>query len=242
VAATKSGVDYVSAPKDYSELFQIYYLYLVNLVNQFGIDENNKEDVASEILARFYERGFLEKFDPTLSFSYMGELRPARFKNFLSKFALRYVRGHVDKQRRIATREVQICDRLVDPDGTTFNGINSGVRWVDLYGATHDGHEDTVLDLLTEEHLAQGLRQYLSTVPKRSTSDRCDLVKLFDAVRVQVLSTGTYDIALLKDEFGCSPTAMHTWIWWLKEHLAHATGLPVPPKRRRTTKAKLSES
>ncbi len=222
-----SGVDYKSAPSDYAELFRLYYKYVVNLVAMFGINENNKEDVASDILTTFYARGFLEKFDPSLVFEYKGEPRPARFKSFLSRFVSIYVRGHYDRQARLASREVLVNDMIV----------GSGKdRWIEVFGGMHDGHEAQVLDVLEEEDTCQGLRNYLARIPPRSPSDSCDLVALFDAVREQCLLDGAYDIAALRERFGVSSTAIHTWMWWLKENLAVALGVPVPPKRPRRIK------
>lgn len=231
-----SGVDYMSAPKDYAELFRIYYVYVVRLVHKHGIDENHKEDVASEILTRFFERGFLEKFDPTLTFPYKGEQRPARFRSFLSKFVLTYVRGHCDKQKRIASREWQICDLDVNAQEQGYS-----VRWIDIYGESEPGHEDAVLDGEMEADFVRGLRAFLADVPRRSDYDRCDLVALFNAIVAQVRDRGEYDIHQLSKQFGVSYTAMHTWVWWLKTNLAEATGRPVPAKRPRTTKPKKVE-
>lgn len=235
-----NGVDYKCAPSDYAELYRIYYRYVVNLVGSFGIDENNKEDVASDILATFFARGFLEKFDPTLVFEYKGQKRPARFKSFLSRFVATYVRGHYDKQKRLASREVQIVDLLMGQGdhGLAQNGSSNGSRWAELYGDTVASPEDDVLETIMEEDLANGLRAYLADVPRRSASDSCDLVRLFDEVRKQCLDRGAYDISLLKATFGVSSTAMHTWVWWLKENLAAALGLPVPARRPRTTRPK----
>lgn len=229
-----SGVDYKSAPENYAELFRIYYVYVVRLVHKHGIDENIKEDVASEILTRFFERGFLEKFDPTLTFPYKGELRPARFRSFLSKFVLTYVRGHYDKQQRTAAREIQICDMQVSGHQSTAGDI----RWIDVYGPMTDGHEEAVLDEVMADELIKGLRNYLADVPRRSDYDNCNLVALWDALTTQVRDRGECDVKALSEQFGVSYTAMHTWIWWLRENVAQATGRPVPTKRPRTTRPK----
>lgn len=237
MANSKNGVDYMSAPKNYAELFEVYYAYVVNLVNRMGIKDSLKEDVASEILTRFYERDFLAQFDPTLVFIYAGEERPARFKSFLSKFVLAYVRGHYDKQQRQSQREVLICDLPISADGAESKGSTAaGLRWVEVFGEVEPSHEDDVLDQLEEEALVQGLRAYLATVPRRSKYDNCDLVMLFDEVMLQIRVYGEPNIAQLKDIFHVSSTAMHTWMWWLKENLAEATGRPVPAKRPRTTR------
>lgn len=232
-----SAVDHMSAPKNYAELFQKYYPYVVNLVAKLGITDDNKEDVASEILTRFMERGFLDKFDPSLVFSYQGNPRPARFKSFLSKFVFTYAQGHLDKQRRLIRREAQICDLPLSDGGSVCKDPGQ-TRWVDQYGPPSPGHEEAVLNVLMEQNLADALRAHLASVPRRSSGDRCDLVAVFDAVRAQVLDKGCYDINGLKDLFGVSPTAMHTWVWWLKENIASVLGLSLPPRRARTTKPK----
>lgn len=223
-----SGVDYKSAPANYDELFRVYYKFVVNLVGTFGIDDNNKEDVASDILTTFLKRDFLDKFNPDLVFQYKGEARPARFKSFLSRFVAIYVRGYYDKQKRLASREVQICDLSMGDAGST--------TWAEVYGETMSGPEDDVLEILMEQDIADGLRCYLADQPRRSAADTCDLVALFDAVREQALAKGHVDIAALKDMFGVSSTAMHTWVWLLKDHLATALGRPKPTKRPRRVK------
>lgn len=233
MAEHESGVDYVSAPRDYAELFDIYYAYVVNLVHHLGIHESRKEDVASEILTRFLERDFLAKFDPTLVFTHEGKQHPARFKNFLSKFVASYVRGHYDKQQRLTSREVLYSG--VDNDSSNSTPPDA---WFDKLTREHPEIEDHLLDMVAEQELATGLRSYLHGIARRSPYDTCDLVALFDAVAEQIRDLGEVNIEKLKDKFQVSNTAMHNWMWWLRENLCEATGRPVPPKRRRTLKPK----
>lgn len=238
-------VDYTSAPENYAELFRLYYHYVVNLVNKHGIHDSNKEDVASEILTRFMERGFLDKFDPSLVFEHDGKLKPARFKQFLSKFVLTYVMGHCDKQRRIQRREWQIIDMSIggsvigDGNGAV-NGVWGKSDWGSVFGERSESHEDAVLDAIMEEELSAGLRRYLCTVPRRSATDLCDLPALFDAVRAQALATGFVDLKQLAAQFHVGLTAMHTWVWNLRAHIADHLGLPLPPRRPRATRTPAS--
>lgn len=240
MTAIAADVDYVSAPKNYADLFTQYYPYVVNLCGRFGIDDNNREDVASEIFLRFMERGSLEKFDPELNFEYMGEMRPARFKSYLSRAVDMYTRGHRDKLKKLARRELQICDVDFSMNVQDAGGYHSSADapWVEVYGDPHEDHADHVLDTMNEEAEAVGVRKILARVPRRSPHDRCDLVALFDAAREQILTIGQYDISALRELFGVSSTAMHSWMWWLKENLAEIYGLPVPAKRPRRTHAK----
>jgi hypothetical protein len=201
------------------------------LCSALGIDENNKEDVACEVLLRFMERGSLEKFDPSLTFYYRGQMRPARFKSYLSRAVDKYTRGYRDKQNKLACREALLCSTT--PNNNKDTSVSAAVSWADIYGDSHDDHADGVLDMITEQAEADGVRTLLARVPRRSAHDRCDLAALYDAVRTQILAFGEYDITILKEHFGVSSTAMHTWMWWLKENLAAIYGLPVPARRPR---------
>lgn len=223
-----NGADTVSAPADYAALYTQYWDYVLTLVRRFGFEENKREDMAAEILLRFYERDFLAKFDPTLVFEYQGQERPARFKSFLTKFVLIYLRGLKDKQRRQSAREKLLCDTVV--------GHQEDTSWVDVFGETVPGAEEIALGRLEEEDLVAELRAYIAKVPRRSAYDTCDLLALFDAVIVQVREYGVWDVAALRQQFNVSSTAMHSWLWWLRENLAAALDRPVPAKRPRVVK------
>lgn len=240
MTVTENDVDYVSAPSNYADLFTIYYSYVINLCGQFGIDDNNKEDAASEILTRFMERRSLEKFDPHLEFEYRGEARPARFKSYLSRAVDMYSRGIRDKQHKLARREYQINDVVPVPGQHQSEWIlgSANARWVEVFGEATPDPADGVHDMFDEEVEANTVRALLAQVPLRSTQDRCDLVALYDAVRIQILTYGEYDISVLKDRFQVSTTAMHSWMWWLKTNLATIYGRPVPAKRARRLRAK----
>lgn len=231
----ENGAENTSAPADYAELFQTYYKYVVALVRRLGIEDSRKEDVASEILLRFYERDFLAKFDPTMVFHYDGKDRPARFKSFLTKFVMTYVRGHLDKQHRLAGREVLLCDTPVGKSNSVSfeRSPTDGDTWVSLFGEPTPGPETDVLDRLAEEDLIDFLRTHIAAIPRTSKVDTCDLLALFDEVVRQVRAQGRWNINELRQTFGIGVTAMHSWMWRLRTHLAAALGRPVPPKRPR---------
>lgn len=226
-----SGVDFVSAPKDYADLFRIYYPYVVALVRKNGIDESRKEDVASEILLRFMERGFLDKFDPDLKFEYEGRVRPARFKTFLSYFVIYYVRGHRDRQHRLANKEMLVLDRSAAGSQDPHSAFNE----MFIVESTIASHEDDVLDLLHGETLVADIRTYLKTVPPRCKYDQCDLVELFDAVVEQIRTKEDVVVRELRERFGVSATGMNGWMWWLRANIAEYLGIPLPAKRTRRT-------
>lgn len=224
-----NGADPVSAPANYADLFQQYYGYVVSLVRRSGIEISRAEDVASEILLRFFERDFLNVFDPTLVFHYQGRAHPARFKSFLTKFVLTYLRGHIDRQDRLHRRELLLCDNPVAATGVTC--------WLDVFGDTVDGPDSEIFAFLEEQELVARLRRHIAGVPKRSALDTCDLVALFDAVIEQIRTDGRWNITSLRRRFGVSSTAMHSWMWWLRTNIAAALRRPVPAKRPRTLRS-----
>lgn len=244
MTTTANGVDYMSAPQDYAALYRDYYTYTVNLVAKNGINENDKEDVAADILLRLMERGILERFDPTLIFEFEGEKRPARFRTYLSRAVLTYVKGYRDKQMRLHRRELQICDTPSGDLNPNRQFPLDSSTWIDNYAARtrhHEDHADAVLEMMVEEQEADGIRAYLRDVPKRSPHDTCDLVALFNAVRAQGLAHGECDIAALETTFGICTTTLYNWIWWLRVHIAHLYGREVPAKRRRAANRKKAE-
>lgn len=219
-------------PRDYTELYEQYYDYVCNLVRRYGITRQRSEDVASDILLKFFERDFLAKFDPTLVFDYKGQPRPARFSTFLSVFVLKYLRGHRDRQRREAERELLLCDTLV---GANDHGLE---RWVDVFGGTMPDHCDDVLEALDEARIVARMRAHIATVPRRSAYDVCDLLALFDEVVAQIRRDGTWNISELRAKFGVSSTAIHGWLFWLRVNLAIAMDRPAPVKKPSTRKPK----
>jgi DNA-directed RNA polymerase specialized sigma24 family protein len=205
-----NGVDVMSAPADYSAFFLQYYKYVISLVRQQGITPESAEDVACDILVRFYERDFLPKFDPGYKVVYKGEIRPARFKSFLNAFVMAYVRNHRDRQARVRRRELLICDMPLGGTETT---------WIEVFG----GVESPNFGEAWEEHLlVTRLRARLQEVPRRSKLDRCDLVKVFDLVVDQVREGGEISYPELSAALGISSTATHSWVKWLKENIHEA--------------------
>ncbi len=223
-------VDFSTAPDNYEDLYRTYFDYVCSLVRRHGIQEASSEDVASEILLRFFERDFLSVFDPTLVFEYKGEARPARFKSFLSKFVIRYVRGHWDRQHRLLSHEKLLCDMPLGT-GYSISGDANTATWLDVHGEAAEDHAADVIEAVDEAQLIALCRDHLKTVPRKSHFDQCDLVAVFDAIVEQLHTTGQYSVSDLRRTLGIGPTAMHSRIWWLRENLAQVLDRPLPAKR-----------
>jgi DNA-directed RNA polymerase specialized sigma24 family protein len=200
-----NGEDFVSAPAGYAELHAQYYSFVCGLVRKLGIIRD-VEDVASEILLRFYERDMLAEFDPDMVIEHGKDRRPARFKSFLSGFVAVYVQHHRDRQNSLAKREPLKCNQPVG---------ESGAEWIEIHGGSH---VDDMADL-EERELVADMRQHIVTVPRRSRADVCDLPALFDAVVLQVRTTGVINTKELQVQFGVSNTAIHSWLKHMREQL-----------------------
>jgi DNA-directed RNA polymerase specialized sigma24 family protein len=220
MANRSATIDYTTAPESYDELFRNYYSFVVGLVGKQGIAPDNREDVASEILLRFYERDFLNEFNPDLSFEVNGKVVKARFKSFLSAFVVNYVRSHRDRQNLRAKREpltidggyVEAISDIGDSGVTPLPKAVAGETF--FYEDDYSG--------LYEKELVSYLRDYLSKVPRKSRQDQCDLVRLFDAVVCQARTNGKYSVKELQRIFNVSPTAIHSWLGWLRQNITLA--------------------
>jgi DNA-directed RNA polymerase specialized sigma24 family protein len=218
--AKSATIDYTSAPSSYDELFRTYYAFVVGLVGKQGIAPDNREDVASEILLRFYERDFLAEFDPSLTFEVKGKVVKARFKSFLSAFVVNYVRSHRDRQNLRMKREPLIVDSVPTMD---FVGPSPSSNYLSSKSCAGDSsfYEDDY-SALDEEELVEFLRAYLTQVPRKSRQDQCDLLALFDAVVTQIRNNGKYSVKELQAIFNVSPTAIHSWLGWLRQNIKEA--------------------
>lgn len=224
-----NDADYVAAPKDDAEFHKLYYPFFVNSAAKKGFTENDREDVASEMLLRHLERNSREEFDPDRSFEFQGKLHPARFKTFIGRNIELTMRGHRDKIARHTRREVPIG---------TFGVKDQSAKdsWQAMVDDVQEDHADAVHDMIDEAAEADMVRRLLARIPPRNAHDRCNLVDVFDAVRAQVVAYGEYDIPKLAEFFGVAITTMHSWMWWFKANYATIYGRPVPPKRAHRTR------
>lgn len=202
-------------PANYSELHRVYYGYVVGLVGNLGIEDQSREDVASEILLRFIERDFLNVYDPTKTFTHEGRTYTARFKPFLSGFVRIYVRGHRDRQRRRMHHELMINDQFFG----AMEDSNANHSWFDVVADMLTDDMLDVEDRMVEEVMVRRLRAQLATVPRRNKRDRCDLVALFDAIMDQVHTNGQCSVKELQAAFDVTSTSIHSWLNWMRMNL-----------------------
>jgi len=206
---TLTEVDPYAAPANDEEVFRKYYRYVQHLVGKLGVPEGMKEDVAADILCRFYERHMLEEYDPELEFEIDGRKRPARFLTFLSGFVTTYTLGKKERHLKREGREPKIADAPYR---------DTGSPWIEMFGPVQpsDHSEVEAADLIS------CIRAFLVEVPRKSDRDRCDLPRLFDLVTEMTWNDGKIDAKELMREFGISYSAIHSWLRYLQTQVQEA--------------------
>lgn len=201
--------DGICAPADPDALFRQYFGYVKRIVaNTPAIPVQDTEDVAMEIMTRVLERDVLGMFDPSMKFQHDGKEVQARFRTFLTGQINLYVKGQRDKLGRLRKHEAVVLDAPLSSDD------GSSATMADLFGA----FEDDLSHLDAAEWIRQA-RSFLSTVPKRSDRDVCDLVKLFDVLISQAAVTGEVRVAETAVQLGVSTAVTGRWMQWLRQNL-----------------------
>lgn len=201
------------APSGPDELFRTYFSYIRRIVaGTPAIPAQDAEDVAMEIMTRLVERDVLGMFDPGMRFAYEGKQIPARFRTFLTAQVALYVKGQRDKLGRQRKHEMPVLDAPVPG--------SDGLNLIDLFG----GAEDDTSSLDAAEWIRQA-RSFLATVPRRSGQDRCDLVRLFDALIGQVARDGTVSTLETARQLGVNPSVMARWMQWMRQNLRQQAAL-----------------
>lgn len=173
-----------AVPEDYTALHRQYFRYVVALVMKAGIHPDNAEDVASDIMFRFWERDFLTAYDP----NYGGEGR-GRFVTFLSGFVTTYVRSHRERQNREVRRY-----ECVDAVEESF-----------VASAQHDYYNCDFVELVAV------LRDIVSQEKPRSHMDVCDLTGMLELLLTQVIRDGVVSVREMQSVFGISQSTAYTW-------------------------------
>ncbi len=204
MSTTTAGV-----PKDYSELFSMYRTYVETLISQLGVAPENKEDVASDIFLKLYERDIIGMFDVNHQ-GWQG--RQVKFKTFLSAFVLSYARGMRDRAYKYRMREPLLCDTIIR------NHWGGGLMWIAVYGPSSEDTQFLIYENQEAERtLVARLRQRLSEIERPKT--RCDLLELFDEAVRLVRRDGVLSYAELSATLGVNIRSVRSWMKWIAGQL-----------------------
>lgn len=201
-------------PKDFSEMYQHYYVYVLRLVVRAGIDFGNADDVAQTLFVKMHEKGLLEQYDPNLVQSHGGT---ARFSTFISGFVLTYLRHYVNRQKIESERTLTLVDQ---PITVGKDSDHTDQSWVDVHGPVF---EEEYSELHMDSFRSQ-IRAKLAAAHRGRSDNLLDLVALFDAVDAQVEAEGKYSTTDLMEQFKVSRTTIHNWLERMRVEVAKATG------------------
>lgn len=192
------------APSDYTEFWRQYRPVAIRVLARYGIERDIREDMASEVCARFFERDFLRVYDPDKVIVRGGISSPTNFQAFFNGFVSKYALGYRDRLGQVRRHEVPFLDSAFDTPESSRPAPPDVVHGL---GRVED-----------QVYWAQA-REWLAQVPRRSPQDICDLVALFDFVVGGVLERGRARQADIAAHFGVSTTAAGNWMKWLRASL-----------------------
>lgn len=200
------------APQDYEALAREWFGYVRAIVAKSGIHGDDVEDVAQDILLRFYARDFLAEYDPGKTFDTPSGARPARFKGFLGRFVRLYVRQHLDRQYTRARKEPVRADAPVR--------TNDGDASVTMLEAHQEEWLDSPLgaeELAASSAAIDTIREFLAARP---VVGKRDLLRIFDWCREMVARDGAIDRKVIRARLGVSDTAVSLMMAELRAALA----------------------
>jgi hypothetical protein len=204
----------VAAPADYRELHEQYRGYVEHILATQGIPPDDVPDAASDIFARFIKLDVLKQFDPEYHIEHKGQKVQANFRTWLTTKVLLYARGQRDKVHRRVSREV--LSSQADEGATSWVEVFGGEIWDDY-------------SRMDAQEFVSRMREYLASVPPRSSRDRCDLVALFDMMVHSGWSEGRIVYSDIQEAFHISPTSAYQWVSRLRDVLKAAPDVSLAP-------------
>ncbi len=191
-------------PKNFEEMYQHYYVYVLKLVVSQGIDYQSADDVAQTLFMKMDELGLVDQFDAEKTFNG----RKALFASFIGGFVLKYVRHYRHRQTITQEREPNLVDKLVGNNGKHTATSQQGTRWIDVHGPVFEEEYTEVND----DDFRRSIRKHLASAPKGRKDSQLDLVALFNEVDRQVTEDGKYSTTLLMEKFSVTRTTIHNWL------------------------------
>jgi hypothetical protein len=212
-----------AVPASYDELALRYRDYVIRLVRKQGIPPQDAEDAADDILlSEMTARnragepvGILALYDPSHTAEHQGVTKAVSFKAFLSARVALRCRGRRDAIQRRAAREIPASGPAGDRPES----------WMELFGPqAWDDYSH-----LDAEEFTTRMRELLARQPRRSPTDSCDLVALFDELSRQVHEHGFISNAKVGQRFGIGDTTVTAWLARLRQIMRRAgDALPAP--------------
>lgn len=201
-------------PKNFAEMYQHYYVYVLKLLVQQGIDQQDADDVAQIMFIKMDEKGLLEQFDP----EHGDGTRPAVFTTLLSGFVLKYMRHYKHRQMVKQNREKHYLDQDMTPAVANTKIIDAAYNppWIDVHGPFFEDEYTAV----TDAEFRTAVRTHLGAAATGRKDSQLNLVALFDEIDRQVMLDGKYSTTDLMATFSVTRTTIHNWLEKLRVEVA----------------------
>jgi RNA polymerase sigma factor (sigma-70 family) len=200
--------DFVSVPRDYTELFTRYREVLCLWAYRFGIPAEWVDDVVASTFEVCLRRDVLGRFDPD---------RGVKFGSYLLTVLHNHVRDWLSRQAR-RPREVLFDSALLL--GINDQGLSTRLRNALQAGSAGDQHE--VQDRLEAISLADSLRRrladYASNPGVLSRALAQDCLAVWDAAIQQVWDDRWQGVTLAT-QLGVPRRTLRTWLTEIAEVL-----------------------
>ena len=198
-------MDQFGCPSDIGELYEHYIGVVRAEVLRAGIDAKDVEDVAHDLIVKFWEKDFISEYDPTKVFDTASGKKRARFKTLLRSFIRNYVRQDLDKQRNRARREP------VHLEAPAFVGESGPVAWIEVIGGEEEiGPSVELRDLFRRAYA------HLRSIPAEGQRN---LAHVFEVMLALADETGKCDRRRVAKRFGISPASASDWMNMVREQL-----------------------
>lgn len=181
------------APASYEDLYRDYIGTIRKTVAKAGIDPDNVDDVATEIVVKFITTDGLAKYSPEYG------NRKVRFSTYLIGGVLTYVRHHRTVQQRNARRE----GTPLAPQHDASAKPEEGHRWVEVMA---DGEHRAILNVVS------GVSVGRDVTGVQFARDIVEHVQTYGRIRRD----------LLAEKYGVSEAAVGYWVLKCRKALVTA--------------------
>ena len=201
-----------AVPSSPGEFIAMYRGFVAGLVAKAGVPAQDVDDVTADILEAELkarnrlgqEVGILALYDPEHTSERTGKPVKVTFRAFLASRVSLRIRGKRETLQTRAGREILLNDGA------------SQDSWFDLFGPS--ACDD--YSALDEAEFVATVRNQLARAPRRSESDTCDLIALFDELVSQIHDRGYIDRCALQKHFHVGETTVSAWMSRLRQAMS----------------------
>lgn len=173
-----------SAPTSFEEMYKTYYPHVLQMACKAGLDPDEMQDAANHIMMKFYERDFLNLYDPE---------RGAAFSTYLLGSVRLYLRHFYTKKNLQVKREgIYVDDLLVDIENkfpVYFESELEDMAWGRIrdYMDERCSPEELAIFEVIVQQTKEASRISYGAVSERAGISKADAKTLVDQVKYYLL-------------------------------------------------------